>query len=90
MNRFKPCSFHSTIIAAALIVAGCASQPKIHKGLTTTTPVTQNRDHVIYDWPPAMPPCSNIIARTNLRSFSSGIPFVIIGAANRWRPKRGL
>lgn len=35
----------------ALVFAGCASSPEIHQGLTTTTPVTQNRDHAIYDWP---------------------------------------
>jgi len=39
------------ITAAALVLAGCASSPEIHPGLVTTTPVAQNRDHAIYDWP---------------------------------------
>jgi len=30
--------------------SGCASHLKIHEGLATTTPMTQNRDHAIYDW----------------------------------------
>jgi lysophospholipase L1-like esterase len=51
MNKFKSCILQSSIILAALVLAGCASNPEIHIGLTTTTPVTQNRDHAIYDWP---------------------------------------
>jgi len=31
-------------------MGGCAAAPRIHEGLSTTTPVTQNRDHAIYDW----------------------------------------
>lgn len=50
MNKFKFCIFQSTIAVVALILAGCASNLEIHKGLATTTPVTQNRDHAIYDW----------------------------------------
>jgi lysophospholipase L1-like esterase len=51
MNQFKPYLLRSAIAAAALVLAGCASDLKIHEGLVTTTPVTQNRDHAIYDWP---------------------------------------
>lgn len=34
-----------------MVLAGCASTLNIHEGLVTTTAVTQNRDHAIYDWP---------------------------------------
>jgi len=51
MRKFNLSIIHPIITAAALVLAGCASSPKIHPGLTTTTPVTQNRDHAIYDWP---------------------------------------
>lgn len=51
MSKFKRYIIQSTVAIGALILAGCASNPEIHKGLTTTTPVTQNRDHAIYDWP---------------------------------------
>ena len=51
MSKFKRYIIQSTLAVAALILAGCASTPEIHKGLTTTTPVTQNRDRAIYDWP---------------------------------------
>lgn len=51
MRKFKSGIFKSAIAVAALVLAGCASSLKIHKGLVTTTPVTQNRDHAIYDWP---------------------------------------
>lgn len=40
----------SVFAAASLIMGGCAAAPRIHEGLSTTTPVTQNRDHAIYDW----------------------------------------
>ena len=49
MRKFKFCIIQATVVAA-LLLAGCASSPEIHKGLATTTPVTQNRDHAIYDW----------------------------------------
>lgn len=39
------------VTTAALVLAGCASSPEIRQGLATTTPLTQNRDHAIYDWP---------------------------------------
>jgi lysophospholipase L1-like esterase len=51
MRKFKIGVFKSAIAIAALVLAGCASNLKIHEGLVTTTPVTQNRDHAIYDWP---------------------------------------
>ncbi|MEI8290384.1 MAG: GDSL-type esterase/lipase family protein [Verrucomicrobiota bacterium] len=38
------------LAVAGLLSAGCASVPAMRTGLTTTTPVTQNRDHAIYDW----------------------------------------
>ena len=50
MSRFKGCLFPLAVAVIALVVAGCASSPGIHQGLTTTTPVTQNRDYAIYDW----------------------------------------
>ena len=50
MSKFKLCIFQSAIAVAALVLAGCATSLEIHKGLATTTPVTQNRDHAIYDW----------------------------------------
>lgn len=49
--KIKSCLISPAIAAVALVLAGCASGPQIHKGLVTTTPVTQNRDHAIYDWP---------------------------------------
>lgn len=51
MRKFSFCIIQPIITAAALVLAGCASRPEIHPGLVTTTPVTQNRDHAIYDWP---------------------------------------
>jgi lysophospholipase L1-like esterase len=50
MSRIKFCIFQLTIAVAVLALAGCATSPELHKGLATTTPVTQNRDHAIYDW----------------------------------------
>jgi lysophospholipase L1-like esterase len=41
----------TSIVAALMALTGCASNLKIHEGLATTTPVAQNRDHAIYDWP---------------------------------------
>ena len=49
--KIKYYLFPPAVAVAALVLAGCASGPQIHRGLTTTTPVTQNRDHAIYDWP---------------------------------------
>ncbi|HEU5396907.1 MAG TPA: GDSL-type esterase/lipase family protein [Verrucomicrobiae bacterium] len=51
MNKFKMKRFKASIAVAAMVLAGCASPLKIHEGLATTTPVAQNRDHAIYDWP---------------------------------------
>lgn len=48
--KIKSYLFPPAIAVVALALAGCASGPEIHEGLTTTTPVTQNRDHAIYDW----------------------------------------
>ncbi len=50
MNKLKTGICKSSIVVAAMLLAGCASNLKIHDGLATTTPVTQNRDHAIYDW----------------------------------------
>lgn len=50
-SRFKWCIFQMAVTTAALVLAGCASSPEIRQGLATTTPLTQNRDHAIYDWP---------------------------------------
>jgi lysophospholipase L1-like esterase len=50
-RNLKPVFFRTSIAVAAMVLAGCASSLKIHEGLVTTTPVTQNRDHAIYDWP---------------------------------------
>ena len=50
MSKFKFCIFQPAIAVVALVLAGCATSLEIHKGLATTTPVTQNRDHAIYDW----------------------------------------
>jgi lysophospholipase L1-like esterase len=33
-----------------VLLGGCATGPVRQNGLVTTTPVTQNRDHVTYDW----------------------------------------
>lgn len=51
MSKSKVCIFKTAIAISALVLTGCASHLKIHEGLVTTTPVTQNRDHAIYDWP---------------------------------------
>lgn len=51
MKRIIPDFSLFCIALGAVVLAGCASNPKIHEGLVTTTPVTQNRDHAIYDWP---------------------------------------
>ncbi len=40
----------STLALLCLLAVGCASVPVVRPGLSTTTPVTQNRDHAIYDW----------------------------------------
>ena len=40
----------STLSVTCLLAVGCASVPTVRPGLSTTTPVTQNRDHAIYDW----------------------------------------
>ena len=40
----------SILALLCLLAAGCASVPTVRLGLSTTTPVTQNRDHAIYDW----------------------------------------
>jgi lysophospholipase L1-like esterase len=50
VSKFKLNNFQPIITAAALVLVGCAASPEIHEGLATTTPVTQNRDHAIYDW----------------------------------------
>jgi lysophospholipase L1-like esterase len=50
MKLFNFCIFQPIITVAAMVLAGCASSPEIHKGLVATTPVAQNRDHAIYDW----------------------------------------
>lgn len=50
MSSFKLDVFKSSVAVAVVLLAGCASGPEIRKGLATTTPVTQNRDHAIYDW----------------------------------------
>lgn len=52
MTKIQSVIFKPAIIVAALVLTGCTSnRPEIHTGLATTTPVTQNRDHAIYDWP---------------------------------------
>ena len=40
----------STLALICYLAVGCASSPTVRPGLSTTTPVTQNRDHAIYDW----------------------------------------
>ena len=41
----------SALAVVCVLVVGCASVPAVRPGLSTTTPVMQNRDHAIYDWP---------------------------------------
>ena len=43
-------SIFLTLVVTCLLATGCASVPTVRPGLSTTTPVTQNRDHAIYDW----------------------------------------
>lgn len=50
MTKLKDGIFSAAVAVVALFLAGCATDIRFHERPVTAMPVTQNRDHVIYDW----------------------------------------